>query len=188
MSWIVLLDVLVVAALVWLILRWAADTGSRQQARRWARVAQRRAPVRGRETPYAGVVRHLDEQIGVLLTERRRIEALLTRGRNLRGMMQRSPQLRLRVPSVDRVLDYLTDKGQRIDALMGRYYQHRDNLKILMAAEDFNRDLEAYEAGSSATDPYGPFEVETEALDEETERLLAVAEAEAELNTMLRTG
>jgi len=175
-------------ALVTALLLIMAGQQNRDRARRWARVAQRRAPLRAADTPYGVVLRHVDEQIDILLSERRRIESLLVRGRKLRGMMERSPQMRPRVPSLERVLAYLQDKGRKVDALIGRYYQHRDNLKIVLAAEAFSRDLEAYEAGGSSTDPYGRFQVETDALDEETERLLLVAEAEDELNALLRAG
>ena len=183
-----LLALVATAAVLVVLLRWLGAGERQERGRRWARVAQRRAPMRGADSGYGVVLGHIEEQIDTLLSERRRIETLLLRGRKLQSMMERSPELRSRVPSVERVLAYLSRKGMKVDALLGRYYQHRDNLKILLAADEFDRELEAYTAGASATDPYGQFQIETEALDDETERLLAVAEAEHELNTMLRSG
>ncbi|MCZ7599898.1 MAG: hypothetical protein M5U09_22185 [Gammaproteobacteria bacterium] len=159
----------------------------RQRGRRWARVANRRAPLRPGQTSYDKLLDHLDGQIDTLLAERHRLELLIQKGERLKGMMQASAQMRPRLPTIERTLRLLRQKGSALDNLIGRYHQHRDDLGICRAAELFNRDLEAYEANAVASDPFGAFQVTTEELDEETSRLLLVAEAEDELTELLRS-
>ena len=101
-------------------------------------------------------------------------------------MMQTSPQLRGRVPGVDRVLRHLDDRAVRLDSLIGKYGQHKDNLRIMSAAEDFSRQLEALDSAGSPSDELGAFRLATDELDEEVERMLDVSEGEEELNSLLR--
>ena len=183
-SWFLLLLLVLlgaVTAVTYLAARQRADRG-----RRWARVANRRAPLRPGQSSYDALLDHLDGQIDVLLAERHRLQMLVIKGQRLKGMMQTSAQMRPRVPVIERTLRLLAQKAAALDNLIGRYHQHRDNLGICRAAELFNRDLEAYEASAVAGDPFGDFQLATEELDEETERMLMVAEAEDELTEMLR--
>jgi hypothetical protein len=175
-----------VPLVVGIALIWLTEKHKRSQGRRWARVANRRAPLRPGQSSYDGLLDHLDHQIDMLLAERHRLQLLVQKGQRLKGMMQASAQMRPRVPTIERTLRLLGQKAVALDNLIGRYHQHRDDLGICRDAELFSRDLEAYESSASASDPFGGFQLATEELDEETERLLMVAEAEDELTEMLR--
>lgn len=186
-----LVMVLVIVILVggWLVAYgYLSDSRRADTSRRWARVALRRAPVRRTgNSDYDALLDHVDRQIDGLLSERHRLMLLTQKGERLKGMMQRSPELRVRIPSVERVLVHLSGRATELDALIGKYGRHRDNLRIMDAAAEFSREVEAYESGASAVDPFGEWQLETERLDEERERLFDLAEAEEELNLLLGT-
>ncbi len=184
---LLLFALLVILAGIGLGLLLVSQRRERDRGRRWARVANRRAPLRPGQSSYDDLLEHLDGQIETLLAERHRLQLLVQKGQRLKGMMQTSAQMRPRVPVIERTLRLLGQKAAALDNLIGRYHQHRDDLGICRAAEMFNRDLEAYEASAVAGDPFGAFQSTTEELDEETSRLLLVAEAEDELTEMLRS-
>lgn len=184
--WLLLLAVAVAGgALVLAQLGGAAD----DPRRRWARVAQRRAPARRvRQSPAGDLLEHIDRQVTLLLTERHRIQLLIQDGQRLRGKMQRSANHRARVPQLDRVVEHLRRRAGELDRLIARYYQQRDDLAVVVDSEDFGEKLAALDdrlAGRARADMEA---VDTSSLDEECERLLDIAEAERELDVMLRAG
>jgi hypothetical protein len=172
---LLLLVALGAGGLAWLLTR-SGGTG-RQQHRRTARTSP--------EQELDEMLRHVDAQMRLLLGERARLQALVQRGKALIYRMERSAQHRSRSQHLETVLDSLRDRGLRLDQLIGRYNQHKEDLAILREGERFRHELEAYEAGGTAADPFGAVLVETEALDEEAERLVGVAEAEDELDALL---
>ncbi|NUP99854.1 MAG: hypothetical protein HUU35_08365 [Armatimonadetes bacterium] len=141
--------------------------------------------MRRRGGGYDHLLDHLERQIDLLLAERHRLYLLVSKGQRLRGMMQASAGMRPRIPTVDQAIRHLQERAAQLDLLIGRYYQHRDDLCILREADEFNRELEEL-ADSPVSDPFGQFQLATDELDEETERLMAIAEAEDELNLLLR--
>lgn len=185
-----LLWVLIVVAVVGLgaVLAEAGSQRPDSPSRRWARVAQRRAPVGVSGKGHLDrLLAHVEDQIDALLTERHRVSLLQRKGQQLRHRMAQSSAHRARVPMLERRLSQLADHARGLDQLIGRYHQHRDDLLILREGEAFNRELEALEATSEAADPFGPLALATEDLDEEAERLLAVAQAEDELTVLLQS-
>lgn len=169
------------------LLRWATR---RLRNQRWAQVANRRAPVRHGKTRYDSLLEHLETQRDRLLAERQRLERLIREGQKLRFMMQTSAQLRPRVPVIERTIARLQQKAGALDELIGRFSQRRDDLLIGRAADRFHEQLEAWEArldGDTLADPSFIQLAGLDALDDQAERLLAVAEAEDELGDWLRS-
>lgn len=177
---------IVLAMVVWLAARQFRDDPS-DANRRWARVAQRRAPVRRAPDSDAGrLLDHVERQLDLLLAERQRLTGLARRGEQLKHKMQLSAAHRPRVAVLQRQLNLLAAKASRLDELIGRYHQHRDDLSILEEGERFSREVEAYEADASVRTAPVPVAETAAELDEEAERLLAVADAEDELTLMLQ--
>ncbi|MCC7492257.1 MAG: hypothetical protein IT204_07935 [Fimbriimonadaceae bacterium] len=182
MAWIslALVVALVVAGglLLWLAVRAGHQASA---ARPYGRTATRPTG-RGLDP----LLLHIDRQIETLLTERHRLQRLILKGERLRGMMLQSAQLRTRVPSVERTIGHLGRRASALDELIGRYHQHRDDLAILRAADEFASELEAYEDHASNARVLDPYADQIAELDGETERLLEIADAEAELDDLLR--
>jgi TolA-binding protein len=185
-SWLAILLLLLVVGGLAALGRWASSTRADSPSRRWARVAQRRAPVGARPvTAVEELVEHIEAQLDVLHTERQRLANVQRKGWKLRHRMLLSAQHRPQVPVLERQLEALEQRAHRLDGLIAKYQQHRDDVVLLREREQFSREVADIEADQAAS-PLGQVELTTDELDDEAERLLAVAEAEAELDEMLR--
>jgi len=188
------LSELLFLALVFVVF-WAlsARAGGRQADsanRRWARVAQRRAPVASRrerrESAADELLDHVDGQLAALLSERHRVGLLIGRGEQLRRRLLGSEQHRERVAGLDQQIELLWRKARHLDGLVGRYQRHRDELALLAETAEFGRLVADYEAESRLGRDVAGLSEPTDDLDEEATRLLDVVEAEEELTAMLR--
>ena len=183
-SWFLLL--LIAAAGLAVVAWWLALTRPASARRRWARVAQRRAPATARpRTEVEALLDHVARQLELLGAERHRLDLVRTKGEQLRRRCQTSRRYRDRVPLVERQLALLAGRAERLDDLMARYRSHRGDLKILAEGAAFNQMVEELEAAGGASNPLGDAAVWAEELDQQTQRLLASAEAEAELEAFL---
>ncbi|HAZ64698.1 MAG TPA: hypothetical protein DCZ72_13965 [Armatimonadetes bacterium] len=157
--------------------------------RRWARIAQRRAPVRAagsRPSAAEDLLDHLDAQLRTMSSERHRIGLLIERAQQLRRDVVRSDLPTSHIARLDRQIDELYDRGRQLDGLIGRYQRHRDELSLLARTSAFEADLADLQ-DAQPTD-LDTLTQTTDDLDQEARRLLDVAEAEAELTEMLRAG
>lgn len=193
MSVLGLLIMLIMGLGVAFVLRVLSSGAARDDSpnRRWARVAQRRAPVerRPRRDPArADLLDHVDRQLAVLGSERHRVGLLITRGEQLRRRLVGSAQFAQQVQTIDRQVELLWGKARHLDGLVGRYQRHRDELALLSEAAEFGRMVADYEAESSLNTTYAGLSEPTDELDQEATRLLDVVEAEQELDAMLRGG
>lgn len=174
-----------VAFVIWAVI----NGGQKQQQRRseWVRTAQVRAPARPRpQTELDELLYHIESQLDLLYGERARLQRLRDKGHRLRGRMQRSANLRARLPQLDRILERLKARAERLDTLIGQYGQRREDMAILREGEAFAAELDAFESSAEAGDPLGRAALMTEDLDAEAQRLMDIAEAEEELQVMLQ--
>ncbi|MBI5833235.1 MAG: hypothetical protein HZB16_13140 [Armatimonadetes bacterium] len=188
MGLIVVLALLAGGVLVLVALLTGGAPGSAAN-RRWARVAQRRAPVAPRsrrDSASSELLDHVDRQLSALLSERHRVGLLLGRGEQLRRRLLGSEQFRSRLESLDQQIELLWRKARHLDGLVGRYQRHRDELALLAETAEFGRMVADYEAESSVDARWAGLSEPTDELDEEATRLLDVVEAEDELTAMLR--
>ena len=188
-----LLVLLIVGLGVAVVLRALGSGPARDDSpnRRWARVAQRRAPVerRPRRDPAsAALLNHVDRQLAALGSERHRVGLLITRGEQLRRRLLGSDQFVPQIETLDRQIELLWRKARHLDGLVGRYQRHRDELALLTEAAEFGRMVADYEAESSLNTTFAGLSEPTDELDEEATRLLDVVEAEQELDALLRAG
>ncbi len=185
---VVVFMTLMLAAVAFVI--WAVVSGGQKQQRRrseWVRTAQARAPARPRpQTELDELLEHIESQLDLLYGERARLQRLRDKGYRLRGRMQRSANLRARLPQLDRILERLKARAERLDTLIGQYGQRREDMAILREGEAFAAELDAFESNADAGDPLGRAALVTEDLDAEAQRLMDIAEAEEELQVMLQ--
>lgn len=150
-----------------------------QQVQR-GRAAQRVAPPTPASDPLGQLLLHIEAQLHRLHGERSELRRLRDRGHRLRREMQRSEALRERLAAVETGLEQVERRGREVDGLIDRYASRRDDLRVLQSATAF------LSAVADTADPIDDHAAATAALDEQAERLLDVAAAEAELVELLR--
>ncbi|MBI2299227.1 MAG: hypothetical protein HYU66_09860 [Armatimonadetes bacterium] len=186
-GWLVLMLGLGVAAVFALAVWWIGRNARDHPERRWARVAQRRAPVAPRLAgPYQESLDHAARQLELLLTERHHMRLLVEKGEKLRRRMQESARWRDEVGRVEavRVEAVLADLRRRLrelETLAERYRRHADDLVVLAEKAEFDSQVARVSPGSGDTLAAG-----AEELDEEMTRLVDIGEAEKELDGLLR--
>jgi hypothetical protein len=164
--------------------RWLHATRDDSPRRRWARVAQRRAPtVTKAESEANDLLTRVERQVELLYTERHRLGLIEQRARALAHRAEQLEPGGERAQRVRRELALLDDKQERLDRLIARYTQCREELTLRRDAAALH--VMMADGDQSGEERLAEAALVADELDEQAERLLAVAEAERELEDFL---
>lgn len=124
------------------------------------------------------------ERIHRLEAERQDVSALIDEAEDLKYRLAGSEAHRSRIPLIDRSLDLLRRKAHLLDQLLGRYYRQHHELKLAIEADHFQQHFEAAIENHKVN--LMEFRDEINRLDEEYQQLLLEAEAQVEVESLLR--